>query len=137
LTCPSLQWHKPFWKDILAINMFCKTLILHSIDTVNIKHPIYCTLYLYWIKTKQFNCSNKIAYCKQSMFFQNGLCHCNDGQVKCTYVQSLLWIRILSHSYHLIINTLFVYNMQFCLNSWIALSWSIIDRGYNILGVLY
>ena len=94
MTCPSLQWHKPFWKDILAINTFCKTLLLHSIDTVNIKHPIYCTLYLYWIKTKQFNCSNKIAYCKQSMFFQNGLCHCNDGQVKCTYVQSMHWIRI-------------------------------------------
>jgi hypothetical protein len=46
LTCPSLQYHKPFWKDILTINTFCKTPILNSIDTVNIKHPIYGTLYL-------------------------------------------------------------------------------------------
>ena len=29
-----------------------------------------------------------------SMSFQNGLWYCNDGHVKCTYVQSLHWIDI-------------------------------------------
>ena len=37
--------------------------------SILIKHPIYCTLLIIiyngtLVKTKQFNCSNKIAYCK-------------------------------------------------------------------------